>query len=94
MQERLAKIVIKIANGFKDVDNIRDTGGKENQSSSSCSLKPPRYDRRDRKKPRNISKEERDRDYGDTLSDKDLKWVNLVQYNSFKEKNYFSFFLV
>ena len=50
MQKRLARIVIKIANGFKDVDNIRDTGGKENQNSSSCSLKPPRYDRRNRKK--------------------------------------------
>jgi hypothetical protein len=73
MEERLARIAIKIANGFKDVDNIRDTGGKENQSSSSCSLKPPRYDRRNRKKPKNISKEERDRDYGDTLNDKDLK---------------------
>lgn len=73
MQKRLAEIAMKIANGFKDVDNIRDTGGKENQSTSQCSLKPPRYDRRNRSKPKNISKEERDRDYGDVLNDKDLK---------------------
>lgn len=73
MQKRLAEIAIKIANGFKDVDNIRDTGGKENQNTSQCSLKPPRYDRRNRSKPKNISKEERDRDYGDVLNDKDLK---------------------
>lgn len=73
IKERLAKIAIKIANGFKDVDSIRDNGGKENQSSSSCLLKPPRTDKRNRSKPKNISKEERDRDYGDTLNDKDLK---------------------
>ena len=73
MQVRLAKIALKIANGFKDVDNIRDNGGKENQSSSQCSVKPPRYDKRNRSKPKNISKEERDRDYGDVLNDKDLK---------------------
>lgn len=73
MQKRLMNIAIKIANGFKDVDNIRDTGGKENQSSSTCSLKPPRTDLKDRSKPRNISKEERDRDYGDVVNDKDLK---------------------
>lgn len=73
MQVRLAKIALKIANGFKDVDSIRDTGGKENQSSSQCSVKPPRYDKRNRSKPKNISKEEKDRDYGDVLNDKDLK---------------------
>lgn len=73
MQKRLAEIAMKIANGFKDVDNIRDTGGKENQSTSQCSMKPPRYDKRNRSKPKNISKEERDRDYGDVLNDKDLK---------------------
>lgn len=73
MQKRLAMIAIKIANGFKDVDNIRDTGGRENQSTSECSVKPPRTDLRDRSKPKNISKEERDRDYGDVFNDKDLK---------------------
>lgn len=72
-EQRIIEIARKIANGFKDVDNLRDTGGKENQSTSECSLKPPRTDLKDRTRPRNISKEERDRDYGDVFNDKDLK---------------------
>lgn len=73
LTDKILNIAIKIANGMKDVDNLRDNGGKENQKTQVCELKPPRTDLLDRTKPKNISKDEMKRDYGDTHNDPDLK---------------------
>lgn len=74
MKHRISKIVNNIlANGFKDKDNLGDCFGKEKQRTSEPDAKPSRTDLKDRSKPKNISREEMERDYGDTYCDKDLK---------------------
>lgn len=69
---KILEIASKIANGFKDKDNLSN-GGKEKQKTEKPSLKPSRTDLKDRTNPKNLSKEEFDRDYFDTKKDPDLK---------------------
>jgi len=54
---------------LKDVDIVRDNGGKVEHKDLS---KPPRDDRRNPFSEDNISKEDR-KDYSDTTYDKDLR---------------------
>jgi hypothetical protein len=74
MKHRISKIVNNIlANGFKDKDSLGDCYGKEKQKSAEPDAKPRRTDLKDRSKPKNLSRYEIERDYGDTHLDKDLK---------------------
>lgn len=74
MVNKIAKSITKSYSASKDVDQIRDNGGKQERKDLS---RPSRSDLKKQLTKRDVLREDRD-DYKDTLFDKDLKLGNIA----------------